>query len=79
MTRPNNAAPVVVALVLLACTGSALVAQEASGLPGSGMAAQSLRAYWHVFIAYAIAITAVLAWVASIGRRLSQVEKQLGE
>jgi CcmD family protein len=79
MNRLKNVAPVVLALVLLACTGSALLAQEASGLPGSTMATQSLRPYWHVFIAYAIAITAVLAWVVSIGRRLRQVEKQLGE
>ena len=79
MNRLKNAAPFVFALVLLACTGSALLAQVASGLPGSNMAAQSLRPYWHVFIAYAIAITVVLGWVISIGRRLRQVENQLGE
>ncbi len=48
-------------------------------LPGNQMATQSLRAYWHVFIAYAVAIVMVLGWVVSIARRLARVEAQLGE
>ncbi|MDH3208095.1 MAG: hypothetical protein OEO79_15955 [Gemmatimonadota bacterium] len=52
-----------------------LVAQE---LPGNALATQSLRPYWHVFIAYAIAIALVLGWVISIGRRLRDVEERLG-
>ncbi len=43
------------------------------------MATQSLRAYWHVFIAYAIAIVMVLGWVVSIARRLARIEAQLGQ
>ena len=54
---------------------SGLGAQE---LPGSGLAQQNLRSYWHVFIAYAIAIVVVLGWVISIGRRLRDVEERLG-
>ena len=77
MNRLKNVAPVVLALVLLACTGSALLAQEASGLPGSTMATQSLRPYWHVFIAYAVVWLLVTGWVISIARRLSDVEKRL--
>ena len=61
--------------LLVAVGASALGAQE---LPGSGMATQSLRPYWHVFIAYAIAIVVVLGWVISIGRRLRDVEERLG-
>ena len=61
---------------LLAVTSSGLAAQE---LPGSAMAEQSLRPYWHVFIAYAIAIVLVLGWVISIGRRLKDVEERLGQ
>ena len=55
-------------------------ATDAAGqLPGSQMATQSLRAYWHVFIAYAIAIVMVLGWVVSIARRLARIEAQLGD
>ena len=45
----------------------------------SGMATQSLKPYWHVFIAYAIAIVMVLGWVVSIARRLARIEARLGE
>ena len=56
-----------------------LSAQEISERPGAQLAAQGLgRPYWHVFIAYAIAIGLVFFWVVSIGRRLSQIEKKLG-
>ena len=56
-----------------------LSAQEISELPGAQLAAQGLgRPYWHVFIAYAIAIGIVFLWVVSIGRRLSQIEKKIG-
>ena len=57
-----------------------LVATDVGGqLPGSQMATQSLRPYWHVFIAYAIVIVMVLGWVVSIARRLARIETQLGE
>ena len=56
------------------------VATDLGGqLPGNQMATQSLRAYWHVFIAYAVAIVMVLGWVVSIARGLARVEAQLGE
>jgi len=38
-----------------------------------------LRAYYHVFIAYTIAIALVLGWVLSIGRRLREVEERLSD
>jgi CcmD family protein len=54
--------------------------------PLAGLAAQSeagsiggMRAYWHVFIAYAIVIVAVLGWVVSIGRRLKDIQDRLGK
>ena len=57
-----------------------LAATDVAGqLPGSQMATQSLRAYWHVFIAYAITIVMVLGWVVSISRRLARIEAQLGD
>ena len=56
-----------------------LSAQEISEFPGAQLATQGLgRPYWHVFIAYAIAIGIVFFWVVSIGWRLSQIEKKIG-
>jgi len=67
----------IVALPLLALLLAAT--DIAAQFPGNQMATQSLRAYWHVFIAYAIAIVMVLGWVVSIARRLARIEAQLGE
>ena len=67
---------VLLTVTLCALSVSAVAAQE---LPGAGMAEQSLRPYWHVFIAYAIAIALVLGWVVSIGKRLRDVEERLGQ
>jgi CcmD family protein len=53
---------------------SALAAQD-----GAATTVGGLRAYWHVFIAYAVVIVLVLGWVISIGRRLKDVEQRLGE
>ena len=41
------------------------------------MAEQTLRPYWHVFIAYAIAVVFVMGWVISIARRLAALERRL--
>ena len=62
---------------------AALVALLATG-PFADLAAQAssiggLRAYWHVFIAYAIAILFVLGWVISIGKRLKDIQERLGK
>lgn len=37
------------------------------------------RPYWHVFIAYAIAIGLVGGWAVSIARRLARIERRLPE
>jgi hypothetical protein len=57
-------------IALTPVTASAQTASQGVG---------GLRAYWHVFIAYSIAIALVLAWVISIGRRLREVEQRLDE
>lgn len=70
----------VVALALVAVAGSTLGlgAQEIQGLPQVGdVAGQSLRPYWHVFVAYALAIVLIGGWAVSIARRLRDVEKRL--
>lgn len=35
------------------------------------------RPYWHVFIAYAIAVVLIGGWVVSIARRLLAIERRL--
>ena len=36
------------------------------------------RAYWHVFLAYAIAWLLVLLWVVAMSKRLGQIEDRIG-
>lgn len=43
--------------------------------PGGNLGAQSMRPYWHVFAAYAIAWLLIGGWIISISRRLSKLEK----
>ncbi len=63
-------------LVLLVFAGVA-AAQETAFPQASAMGQQSLKPYWHVFIAYAIAVVFILGWVVSIARRLSALERRL--
>lgn len=65
--------------LLLLLTSDPGWAQEMEMTTSGGLAQQSLRPYWHVFIAYAIAIVLVLGWVVSISRRLKDVEERLKE
>lgn len=78
MVRIKNTVSRLLALMLLLLVAAPVAAQEPT-LPSANIGAQSLRPYWNVFIAYAIAIVMVLAWVISIGRRLKAVEEKLGE
>lgn len=75
MTAMKKLRIVALPLFVLLFTAGALDGQ----VPASQMAAQSLKPYWHVFIAYAIAIAMMLGWVVSIARRLARIEAQLGE
>ena len=63
-------------LMLLVVAGVA-TAQETAFPQASALGQQSLKPYWHVFIAYAIAVALILAWVVSIARRLSALERRL--
>jgi len=77
MNRNQILCGLVTGITLLFCA-TTLFAQQTSELPGAQLAAQGLgRPYWHVFIAYAVAIGIVLFWVISIGRRLSEIEKKI--
>jgi CcmD family protein len=63
-------------LGVVLAVGAADVSAQASG---AAAGVGGLRAYWHVFIAYAIVILLVLGWVVSIGRRLKDIQQRLGE
>ena len=60
----------------LAVTSAVTFAQEAAGVPPqvNRLAEQNLRAYWHVFAAYALVILMSGGWVISIARRLRAIE-----
>lgn len=62
----------VLASSLLTLSASPLLAQ-AETLREQGLG----RAYWHVFIAYALVVLLILGWVVSIARRLRRVEDRL--
>jgi hypothetical protein len=79
MNRFNVALTVLLPALLLAALASLAAAQETGTLPQSALPSQSLRPYWHVFIAYSLVIVLVLGWVISIGRRLRDVEERLGQ
>ena len=64
-------------VLLFVLVTAPLMAQE--GMPGGAASGQNLRAYRFVFIAYALAWVFVFGWVVSVGRRLSKLERRLGE
>lgn len=67
------------AAAMLAVVAAVAAAQEMPGLQSpTPLAGQGMRPYWHVFAAYTIAIVLLIAWVASIARRLRDVEERLG-
>lgn len=63
----------VVGLIALVLAPSALWAQATEPLSSQRLG----RAYWHVFVAYALVWILVGGWVISIARRLARVEKRL--
>lgn len=79
MSRILMAVRTVLPLILLTMVAVATVgAQEAQNFPGAAaLREQSLRPYWHVFVAYTIAIVMIGGWAISIARRLRQIEDRL--
>ncbi len=65
----------VLAIVGGLLSATPLLAQSATEA-ATGLGAQSLRPYWHVFVAYALAWVLILGWVVSIARRLARVERE---
>jgi CcmD family protein len=56
---------------------SAAPATEANGLPLRATPPRTLRAYWHVFAAFAIAWILLFGYALSLGRRFTRVEREL--
>lgn len=65
--------------LLLNLVLAASVAAQESPFPRAQLGQQSLRPYWHVFIAYTIAIVMIGGWAISIARRLRKIEERLGD
>ncbi|HYH83533.1 MAG TPA: CcmD family protein [Longimicrobium sp.] len=63
-------------------TGAPLVAApapstESSGLPVNSGPPRTLRAYWHVWIAFTLAWLLLFGYAVSLGRRFGRVEREL--
>ena len=60
-------------------TTAAAVAESSSGsgLPVRAGPPRTLRAYWHVFAAFAIAWILLFGYALSLGRRFANVEREL--
>ena len=66
MFRPRPAIVLLAALAVLLLSSAPAAAQVGTEV----LARQSLRPYWYVFIAYALAWLLLLGWMFSIGRRM---------
>ena len=66
MYRPRPGIVLLAALAAPLASTAPLVAQVGTEV----LAQQSLRPYWYVFIAYALAWLLLLGWMFSIGRRM---------
>lgn len=52
-------------------------AGDYAGLPERAAPPRTLRAYWHVFVAFALAWLLLFGYVVSLGRRFARVEDGL--
>ena len=51
--------------------------QTASGLPERAAPPRTLRAYWHLFVAFAVTWLLVFGYALTIGRRFGRLEEEL--
>ena len=75
MFRPRPGIILLVALAALLLPSAPAAAQVDPDV----LARQSLRPYWHVFIAYAVAWLLLVGWMFSIGRRLRNLHGSSAE
>lgn len=74
-------APLVTVAVAQETATPDAAAQEpitSSGLPVRDSAPRTLRAYWHVFIAFGITWLLLFGYAVSVGRRFGRLEQELG-
>ena len=50
---------------------------QSNGLPVTAPPPRTLRAYWHVFIAFAIAWALLFGYVVVLGRRFGSLEREI--
>jgi len=76
---PVQAVAVVAQAESAAPTAGAASAQTGttSGLPQRDVPARTMRAYWHVFIAFAITWLLLFGFALSMGRRFGQLEEEV--
>ena len=48
-----------------------------SGLPARQAPPRTLRAYWHVFVAFAVAWILLFGYALSLGRRFARLERDI--
>ena len=65
------------AAVLLALVALLIPVAVWAQTDSQALAAQSLRGYRHVFVAYAVAWLLVFGWLFSVARRLGRIERSL--
>lgn len=54
-----------------------LAAQTGAGLPQPNTGARTMRAYWHVFIAFAVVWLLLFGYALTLGRRFGKLEEEL--
>jgi CcmD family protein len=57
--------------------GAGTVMQPASGLPERTPQARTMRAYWHVFIAFAATWLLLFGYALTMGRRFGRLEQEV--
>ena len=50
---------------------------QANGLPVAAPPPRTLRAYWHVFVAFAVAWALLFGYVIVLGRRFGSLEREI--
>lgn len=60
-----------------AAPSASAVQQTGSGLPQRDPPARTMRAYWHVFIAFAVTWILLFGFALSLGRRFGRLEEEV--
>ena len=72
-----SAEPATVSAIEAASTDQDTVVSTTGGLPERAPQARTMRAYWHVFIAFAATWLLLFGYALTVGRRFGQLESEL--